>query len=53
MTAPDLLGLPPDLSDEETLRALLAALRRYGFSTDGVKRPEVRERLRALEREVS
>jgi hypothetical protein len=48
MTVPA-FGFPPDLRDEESLRELLAALNRYGFSIDDVKSPEVRERLRALE----
>jgi hypothetical protein len=48
MTAPA-FGFPPDLTEEETLRELLAALKRYSFSIDDVPNPEVRERLRALE----
>jgi hypothetical protein len=47
VTAPA-FGFPPDLTEEESLRDLLAALNRYGFSIDDV-RPELRERLRALE----
>lgn len=39
----------PNLENEEELRALLAALRRWGFSIDEVPRPEVREKLRELE----
>ena len=50
MTTPDLLGLPPDL-DDEALRVLLAALKRYGFSIDDVPRPDVRKRLLALDSE--
>ncbi len=45
----ELLGLPP--SDDEALRVLLQALQRYGLSIDGVKDPNVRRRLRELEKE--
>ena len=39
----------PNLTSEKDLRKLLRALERWGFSIDDVPRPEVRERLRALD----
>ncbi len=39
----------PNLTSEKDLRKLLRALERWGFSIVDVPRPEVRERLRALQ----